>query len=141
MREEKGQSGKEVVQSGHAHYWRPNLTSHPQFIALQLTPTHSFNSCFRFTLMYLRPTPPFHDRDMLALSETINSFKNTTLNFIKRLDLSHCSRAGRLPTLNVKGVRSSGGVAVGKVRKSEEGGGRNEGGDMLRQFHPHYNFH
>ncbi|GMI20055.1 hypothetical protein TrCOL_g10175 [Triparma columacea] len=71
-------------------------------------------SCFRFTLMYLRPTPPFHDRDMLALSETINSFKNTTLNFIKRLDLSHCSRAGRLPTLNVKGVRSSGGVAVGK---------------------------
>eukprot|EP00520_Triparma_pacifica_P003923 CAMPEP_0118634992 /NCGR_PEP_ID=MMETSP0785-20121206/1841_1 /TAXON_ID=91992 /ORGANISM="Bolidomonas pacifica, Strain CCMP 1866" /LENGTH=494 /DNA_ID=CAMNT_0006526001 /DNA_START=189 /DNA_END=1673 /DNA_ORIENTATION=- len=71
-------------------------------------------STFRFTLAYLRPTPPFHDRDMISLAETINSYKNTSLSFIKRLDLSHCSRFGRLPTLNVKGIRSSGGVAVGK---------------------------
>jgi len=51
---------------------------------------------------------------MLSLAETITNFKNSSLSYITRLDLSHCSRAGRLPTLNVKGLRSSGGVAVGK---------------------------
>ncbi len=67
----------------------------------------------RFSLPTLRVSGSFHDSDMLALSEILFRYCNTSLKHIKRLDFSVASREGKLH--GKRGFGSHGAFTLSRV--------------------------
>ena len=76
----------------------------------------------KFHLKSCRPTPPFHDRDMLALYDL---FLLPGMNFVDRIDLTLASRGGSqardvIRGYPVRGIRSYGAVALANMMTENE---------------------
>jgi len=71
----------------------------------------------RFSMPSLRPTPPFHDLDMLALVEMLLRHANGQLSYVCRLDFSRAIH-GRSITTRRAGFTSHGALALAKALQS-----------------------
>ena len=83
-------------------------------------PNAGIITAFRFALTTIRPTPPFHDRDVIALADVFFTFNNGTegnlLDHVEKLDFTLSAKQGINP-LNpgVRGLRSHGAVSVANI--------------------------
>lgn len=76
-------------------------------------PNSGVLATFRFHLPSMRVAGPFHDTEMLALTEILLRYINGPLSYIRRLDFSRSSKEGKLH--GKKGFRSHGALCLAKV--------------------------
>ena len=51
-------------------------------------PNSGIMTALRYDLEYIRPTPPFHDRDILPLADVLIINQNSDLRHVTRLDFT-----------------------------------------------------